>query len=54
MYRLFDLFKEYKGFTIGEKEFKIQKVNLLRNLNEFVLIDRFNFVKSIGDFLDVT
>ncbi len=31
---------------MGEKEFKIQRVNLLKNLNEFVLIERFNLVKT--------
>eukprot|EP00347_Sterkiella_histriomuscorum_P023567 403334148 len=51
--KLFDLFQMYKSFSLGEKEFKISKVNLLRQLNEFVLIDRYNFLRTDGDFLNV-
>lgn len=43
----------YKDFSIGEKEFKITKVNLLKQLNEFVLIDRYNMLRCDGDYLNV-
>lgn len=47
--KVFDIFKEYKGFKVGQTEFKIQKVNLLRNFNEFVLIEKSNLLKSMNE-----
>lgn len=46
---IFDIFKEYKNYSIGDKEFKISKVNLLWNFNEFVMIDKGTLLKTLGD-----
>lgn len=38
--RCFDLHKDYEGFTVGKKEFEIQKVNVLqKNQYDFILVD---------------
>lgn len=38
--RCFDLHKDYERFSVGSREFEIQRVNVLqRNQYDFILVD---------------